>query len=242
MNISKRERTLLLVLLYIFVTYGGYKYVYEPINVKTAAAQSENVSLNAQLIDARRSNLQKVKSVHNVDKSMDEYQKLLTKVPEDRNFYEMIALLTSAADSSGTKLAGISYKNETVAKTAGDKPGDNEKTGQNAKGTTGPAETLTYTLKVTGRYFQLLEFLAELDTSPRIITVESSDISLDQKKQSAPPAVATQEGDEKGNASESDPHAAVTPEAPKRAAEGYDVNNATMTLQISTFYYPDSIK
>ena len=253
MKISRREKTLLLIAVYLLIIFGGYKLIISPTRAKLAEVKTTNSQIDQAVQNAVQGGKQKDESESVISKELASYMKLEEQLPQDKQLVELVDQIGTMADENKVTLSSVNYT-DSKAKTAEQKVADQTKSNENQATVTG-ASKMELTLSITGSYYHLLGFLQDLGKSPRIIVVNSATMSVGQKKEvpagtvsgssgsytsSNPPPTAplakgtrvqtsvSTGGSVPVQTTVSEP---VVPEMTK-----YDLSNIQMNLQITSFY------
>lgn len=253
MKISRREKILLLIAVYLLIIFGGYKLIIAPTRAKLAEVKTTNSQIDQAVQNAVQGGKQKDESESTIGKELANYMKLEEKLPRDKQLVELVDQIGTMAGENKVTLLSVNYT-DSKAKTAEQKVADQTKSNQNQSTVTG-ASKMDLTLSITGSYYHLLSFLQDLQKSPRIIVVNSASMSVGQKKEvlpgstpgsggtytssNPPPNVPIAKGTRIQTSvsnSTSVPVQTTVPEPVVPEMTKYDLSNIQMNLQITSFY------
>ncbi len=249
MNISKREKILVAVILVLGMVFMFNKYFYAPVNNQIDRLESENAQLNEEMSEFNREKKQQLSQAEQKQKAMDELQNLKIMIPKDKQLEQLVRFLQSAAEVSAIQLISIDFKEnvQPTGQPAGQPPGQ--------PGQVPAVKVLNLGISTYGNYFQLRNFLLQLESCPRIITVQSCILAAQTKGGTT--GVTTSSGQRSSSSSEPPPSAplpkgvrisdkdktqpndvaAIAAKASgQKASDRYDANKMQMDLQISTYY------
>lgn len=238
MSISRRELVLLVVAIYMFIGFLAYQYLYRPAEEEYLDLQSRQNTLQEQLVQAKKLE-QGVKHRESrraeMAESISQLYQLQEKLPGDKEHLQVIEFLGQLAREKGLRLQSLDYKDQARVKEEG-------------------ATGIRFHLSMTGPYYKLLAYLDELESLPRVFTIDSISLNMVSKEDNSqaqeiggeyyynsnpPPSAPEPKGSRISQpyTADSSPYQAV--QAPKQPASSkYDINNWQMTLQITTYYAP----
>lgn len=277
MNISRREKILLAATLYFIFIFAFYKLWYSPLNQQLAALNQENHKLIneksslQQLSQGKKQRQAEIKILRAENKRMEQ------KVPKDKEIVILLEELKIAADQSGVKLLSIEYKKgvtkqeqaavgnnpdlqKAVSQTRTNLPASSDRKPlvQVPSSKTSEIQTIALNINIAGRYYQLRNFLLQVEKARRIISVQSCGLAAETKQtatdspSASEVAIASQNSKdppppppiakgERNSAKDKDNTATnVSPPSnpAEKAIDRYDMNKMQMQLQINTFYSP----
>jgi Tfp pilus assembly protein PilO len=170
-----RQLWLLTALAAFAVLAGGYFLLVSPkssqassLRGETAVQQTANQGVRSQ-----------IDQLNKQKRDLPAKQALLAefagKIPSNPALPALIRALSDVADKSGVELVAVTPGMPTFAKTAGAQAGTG---GGNVAAPKGQVlATIPVTLSIEGRYSNLTEFFAELESLPRAMLVAGLDIS-----------------------------------------------------------------
>ncbi|HWQ74930.1 MAG TPA: GspMb/PilO family protein [Syntrophomonas sp.] len=257
MNISRREKILLLTVVYLLIACGGFKFLISPAQAKLAQAKAVNAQVDQALQQAIQKEKQNSHSPEVVIEELNRYLRLEEKLPKERNLVEIVEQIGDMAAAHEVDLLSVDYteSGENNKTSAASKVGKEPKTGLAV------VPSIDLKLNASGSYYHLLSFLQSLEKSPRIIVVKSVNIQVGQKPEApaANAATVVPGGTGSSNPPPSPPVAkgtriqtsalpAVT--APVQTPPSvptvpeinlYDTGNIQMSLAITTYHYAAQI-
>ncbi|MEA1962045.1 MAG: hypothetical protein U9N81_12395 [Bacillota bacterium] len=184
MNISRREKILILIAVYLLIGFLGYRYVYSPAGDKVQSLQVEKKQLENQIDLAVQLEGEKNQRIAGIDQELKKYYELEEKVPRERQMVEMVDLLGGMAEDCDVQLQSISFSNTSDSDNLEDQLlAAQNKVTKTMKGTIKGASDISFMLDISGRYYQLLEYLLLLENAPRIISVQAVAMNREQKNE-----------------------------------------------------------
>lgn len=257
MNISRREKILLLMVVYLLIACGGFKFLISPAQAKLEQAKAVNAQVDQALQQAIQNEKQNSHSPEVVIEELNRYLQLEEKLPKERNLVEIVDQIGDMAAAHEVDLLSVDYteSGENNQTSAASKVGKGPKTGLAV------VPSIDLELNASGSYYHLLSFLKALEKSPRIIVVKSVDIQVGQKPEvpavnaatvapggtgsfNPPPSPPVAKGTRIQTSALPAVTAPVqTPSSAPAVAEinQYDTGNIQMSLAITTYYYAAQI-
>ncbi len=253
MKISRREKIMLLVAIYLLIIFGGYKLIIAPTRAELAAIKATNSQIDQSAQTAVQGGKQKDESESVISKELANYMKLEEQLPRDEQLVELVDQIGNMASENKVTLLSVNYT-DSKEKTTTEKVAD-QADGKEGQAAVAGASKMNLTLSTTGSYYHLLGFLQDLEKSPRIIVVSSAGMSVGQKKEvpagsasgsggtytssNPPPNVPIAKGTRiqtSVSTGSSVPVQNSTPEPVVPEMTKYDLSNIQMNLQITSFY------
>ncbi|MGI5921031.1 MAG: type II secretion system protein GspM [Syntrophomonadaceae bacterium] len=210
MQLSKREKVLLGLLVWLTGIYIFYYYIYEPLNHQVKDLVSDNTRLRAQLMEVRQLEREKDMTNSRYSRCEAELASLTRQVPDSPDVPGVIAFLEETAQKAQTRLNGISYGN---------------KTSENTTRQTEPAMAIPvhFEIMAAGNYYDLLTFLKHVEQAPRLYAFTYVRLVQSAKKQIV--------------ADESYlPHGLAT-DGKESEAAGLHSSDVKMTVNFSSYYH-----
>ncbi|HPF21608.1 MAG TPA: hypothetical protein PLC88_09745 [Syntrophomonas sp.] len=178
MKISRREKNLLLVAVYLLIIFGGYKLMIAPNQPKLAEVQAVNQQLNQQIEQAVESGKKPDDSQSAISKELAAYMKLEEQLPRDKQLVELVDQIGTIASDNKVILLGVNYTQAKEAPKTAEEAAQQDQ--DNVKAALAGVSKMDLTLNVNGSYYNLLGFLQDLERSSRIIIVNSAGMSVGQ--------------------------------------------------------------
>lgn len=180
MRLSKREMVLLTILLIAASIYIYYNYIYMPVVNHAATVKTENEKLQANLHELEKLKQNQKKPVQVAQKLKNDYQALLTKVPEDPYVPEMIVYLADAAKQSRVELKKIDYKydDKSTANTTASTEGSQDKKTANVAA----VKSSQLEVEAIGTYYDILTFMLTVENAPRTFVLTGLDLTAGKIK------------------------------------------------------------
>lgn len=253
MKISRREKTLLLIAVYLLIIFGGYKLMIAPNRAKLAEVQAVNIQIDQLVQQAIQSGKQPDESQSALSKELAGYMKMEEQLPRDQQLVELVDQIGMIASDNKVTLLAVNY---TQAK-------DNPKTVAEAAQTDkkdlqaalSGVSKMDLSINANGSYYNLLGFLQDMEKSPRIVVVNSAGMSVGQWEDKAagapgspgtnytssnpPPSVPIAKGTRiQTNVSTgtSTPVQVTVNEPAIPQIYQYNLGNVQMNLQITSYY------
>jgi len=162
---SKREKTLLSILLIIVISYVYYHFLFAPIRSDISTISQENKDLKASIKMVE----QKLGEPGSANKESaqikEDYKQLASRLPAQPCIPEVIVYLENIAVESGMSLVAVDYRRE-------DNLGSSQGSGQ-----PDGLMTATFDLMLQGDYDSLQGFITKLEKeSPRIYNIRRVNI------------------------------------------------------------------
>ena len=253
MKISRREKILLLLAIYLLIIFGGYKLIIAPTRAKLAEVKTTNSQIDQAVQSAVQGGKQKDESESAISKELARYMKLEEQLPQDKQLVELVDQIGTMANENKVTLLSVNYT-DSKGKTATEKVAD-QANGKDNQSTVTGASKMNLTLSITGSYYHLLGFLQDLEKSPRIIVVNSASMLVGQKKEvpsgtasgsngsytssNPPPTAPISKGTRvqtSVSTGTSVPVQTSVPDPVVPEMTKYDLSNIQMNLQITSFY------
>ncbi len=154
MNITKRDQILLLGMIIIIITFAFFRFVYMPTR-----EEIQTLSTTQQELQQEKKHLETVaKKPQNVRKDIEQkFANLNKRLPTEDELVPLLTALDDSCKKFQVPLTSMDYK------------------GAEQKDPSG-AQTLVFTVATKGKITQLFDFLNELETNQRLISV--LDVSL----------------------------------------------------------------
>jgi Tfp pilus assembly protein PilO len=253
MKISRREKILIAVVVYVLLIFGGYKYIISPTQAELSKAKAANSQLDQQVQKAVLDGKLNSSYQSAISKDLANYLKLEEQLPREQQLVELVDQLGNMASENDVKLLSVGYTETTQ------QPAAAQADQKNAKPTVTGTLNMNLSLSTSGTYYHLLSYLQALEQSPRIIIVQSATVSVGQKEETATAAAANSTGTYTSSSDSNPPPtapiakgsrlqtAAVTgtvaapvqnaPTAPAvPEMTKFDLGNVQMSLQITSYY------
>lgn len=157
MNISKREVILAVVAFYFIIGFLGYQYFYYPAEKELFDLRSQKSTVLEQISRLRNLEKQEINKqgqLAALAENMEHLDQLEERLPGDQQYVEVIDMLGKMAQEKGLQLQSLTYKDAAGDSQAG-------------------VSSISFNLSLAGPYYQLLAFLSELESYPRIINIGS---------------------------------------------------------------------
>lgn len=243
MNVSRREKILIAVIIVLAMVFIFYKFFYNPVNLQVGQMKNQQAQLQQELAEANREKTLQTNQELRKQKLQNELQTMQIMIPKDKQLAELVRFLQVIAQNSGVQLVSIEFKEDNQA---GNQQGS-QTAGQ--PGQVPGARNMTMKVTTWGSYFQSRNFLLLLENCPRIILVQSCALAAQTKAaanvtqasdgntDNAPPEAPVAKGSRISNKNKSNSASTSTSTTPKLMAwERFDVNKMQMDLTISTYY------
>lgn len=159
MNLSPRERTMIVVAAYALAFFCFVWFLYLPLQSRTADLQADN----QQLIQ-EKTRLEAIRKKQEQQTPVSEGSELAAvnqQLPAQEELIPVLKYLNESSKKCGVELGSLEYR--------GSKESDGEE-----------ARILTFAVETSGSIFDLIDFLQQLLEAPRFISV--ADISLNACK------------------------------------------------------------
>jgi len=227
MNLSPRERTMIVVAAYALAFFCFVWFLYLPLQSRTADLQADN----QQLIQ-EKTRLEAIRKKQEQQTPVSEGSELAAvnqQLPAQEELIPVLKYLNESSKKCGLELASLEYRG--------------------AKGDEGAARTLTFAVETSGSIFNLIDFLQQLMAAPRFISV--ADISLnackaentsDSEKESTPtyyiaPPGIPQAKLERVKVEVEEVESDGAPE--RRVADSFIPDQFDMKVTINAYYSPE---
>ncbi len=155
MNLSRRDQALLAFLVIILIGFIFYRLVYVPINQEIQTITESNQELQ---LDKQRLEVEVKKGPAKTEETKDKFAHLDKRLPTEDEIIPLLTMLDETTGKHNLPFASLDYK-------GAEKPGE-----------TG-AQTLVFNIGTKGKIMQLLDFLHELESAERLISVEDVSFS-----------------------------------------------------------------
>lgn len=155
MNLSPRERTMIVVAAYALAFFCFVWFLYLPLQSRTADLQADN----QQLIQ-EKTRLEAIRKKQEQQTPVSEGSELTAvnqQLPAQEELIPVLKYLNESSKKCGVELGSLEYR--------GSKESDGEE-----------ARILTFAVETSGSIFDLIDFLQQLLEAPRFISV--ADVSL----------------------------------------------------------------
>lgn len=211
MNLSKREQTLLLILIILLSFYLFNILLYQPLRQDTVKLTAENLKLKT-LIENQQAEVERGQDWESERSKLEiKYQQMMVKLPEKAYLPETISYLEKSAEGSAVILQNINYH---ALPSADQQPGSSN-----------AAKPCDFTLSARGSYYNLLTLLSKIEEAPRLYVINGVELIAPEV---SPPIV---EGVEI-------PASPQVESMPSTMLEG---SNLVMRMQLTTYYDPASM-
>lgn len=184
MNISPREKALLLIFFYILLIGGLLHFVYFPVSYELAEAKQENHRLEKEVERFKQAEENQGEDSVNWQLARTEYKDLESRIPQEPGLVDLIALLEKIAIESNLSLRVFSFDSgetdkdftpgvyaglsQALQQKSSSNNSEQDKVGEKSTG----LSQLTLTIEAKGSYYSLLDFLDRIRQTPRLITIE----------------------------------------------------------------------
>lgn len=233
MKLSKREMVLLTILLIAASIYMYYNYIYTPVVHEAAAVKTENDQLQANLRELEKLKQNQKKPVEVAQKLQNDYQALLTKVPEDPYVPEMIVYLADAAKQSRLELKKIDYKyDEKSANTA---PADAAQE-KNSNAAAASVKSAQLEVEAVGTYYDILTFMLKLENAPRTFVLTGLDLTAGKIKSMEVTTITTETSPEDGGTKTTTSTSSVDMTQVLVGSAAYDGNSILLKVKFQSFF------
>lgn len=226
MNLSPRERTMIVVAAYALAFFCFVWFLYLPLQSRTADLQADN----QQLIQ-EKTRLEAIRKKQEQQTPVSEGSELAAvnqQLPAQEELIPVLKYLNESSKKCGVELGSLEYR--------GSKESDGEE-----------ARILTFAVETSGSIFDLIDFLQQLLEAPRFISV--ADVSLsackaentsDSEKESTPtyyiaPPGIPQAKLERVKIEIEEPDS----EPDKRVADSFIPDQFDMKVTINAYYSPE---
>ncbi|HHW61518.1 MAG TPA: type 4a pilus biogenesis protein PilO [Syntrophomonadaceae bacterium] len=213
---SKRETILFIIALYIFIGMLCYRLAYEPAVAEFHRVQEENQELKKTLHQIKQEEQEVLNQADYVQAAGQQYHALIGSIPRDPQLVELITFFNQAAPQYGVQLVSVQYK-ESAAEESG-----------KVKEQKQAVERLQVSLEAAGGYYSLVKFLLHLESSPRLLCIQS--ISLGRKAERM--AMATEEEGMPAGAYDADLH------KDENAIKPYNSGQMIMQIDMEIYHCP----
>ncbi len=176
MNISPREKVLLLILFYILLIGGLMNFVYLPVSDELAEVKQENLRLTRKMESFKQSEEKSAKAV--ADKHFADIWE--SRIPQEPEIADFIAFLGETASKSKLSLKRFAYdsketKNDFVPSVytglAEQRKSSNIMEQDDMEQHPAGLSLLSFDVETEGSYYALLDFLNKIQQSPRLLTI-----------------------------------------------------------------------
>jgi len=158
MKLSRRDQSLLALMVIILIGFGFYWFVYLPMNKDIKTFSSSNQELQTQIKDLQT---QVKKAPTSTGSTEDRFAHLDKRLPTGDEMIPLLTMLDETAGKHKLPFASMDYRGAEQPDATG-------------------AQTLVFSMSTKGKITQLLEFLDDLEKAERLISVE--DVSFDALK------------------------------------------------------------
>ncbi len=150
MKLSRRDQALLAFLIVILIGFVFYRLVYVPINqeIQTITGSNQELQLEKQRLEAQVKKGPAIKG-----DTKDRFAHLDKRLPTEDEIIPLLTMLDETTGKHNLPFASLDYK-------GAEKPGE-----------TG-AQVLVFNIGTKGKIMQLLDFLHDLESAERLISVE----------------------------------------------------------------------
>jgi Tfp pilus assembly protein PilO len=155
MNLSRRDQALLAFLVIILIGFIFYRLVYVPINQEIQTITESNQELQ---LDKQRLEVEVKKGPAKTEETKDKFAHLDKRLPTEDEIIPLLTMLDETTGKHKLPFASLDYK-------GAEKPGE-----------TG-AQLLVFNIGTKGKMMQLLDFLHDLESAERLISVEEVSFS-----------------------------------------------------------------
>ena len=154
MNITKRDQALLLGMVIILIAFAFFRFVYMPNR-----GEIQSLSTTRQELQQEKERLETVvkKSPATLKDNTEKFANLNKRLPTEDEVVPLLTVLDNSCKKYKIPLASLDYKGAEQKEPSG-------------------AQTLVFTVGSKGKISQLFDFLNELETNQRLISV--LDVSL----------------------------------------------------------------
>lgn len=249
MKISRREKILLLVVVYLLVVFGGYKFIVAPTQAKLAEAQEVNRQLDQLIQQSVQGGKPKGDSDISVSKELLAYQKLAQQLPQDKQLVELIDQIGKTANKNKVTLLTVAYV-DSKQKTTAEKFVEQNSGSQDNQAAVMGVSKMDLDLSISGSYYHLLGFLQDLQKSARIIVVNSSNMAVGHKEDpktgpgyltytstNPPPTAPIAKGDRLQTSISTGTSGGAQNREPVVAdMTKFDLGNTQMNLKVTSYY------
>ncbi len=212
MNLSPRERTMIVVAAYALAFFCFIWFLYLPLQSRTADLQADN----QQLIQ-EKTRLEAIRKKQEQQTPVSEGSELAAvnqQLPAQEELIPVLKYLNESSKKCGVELGSLEYR--------GSKESDGEE-----------ARILTFAVETSGSIFDLIDFLQQLLEAPRFI---------DSEKESTPtyyiaPPGIPQAKLERVKVEVEEVESDGAPE--RRVADSFIPDQFDMKVTINAYYYPE---
>ncbi len=173
MSLTKRELTLLILLLALGITYVYYQYLYRAVEERISILMSENKNLEQNILIQEASYCEQRDILSSSAVLRENYQQLLWRVPEKPCLPEIIDYLSTASVQNSVQITRFDYKY------AKDDEMRERTNGQVQLAPTSPEtdyDLLQLELEAEGEYDNLICFALQIENAPRLFQFSSMSI------------------------------------------------------------------
>lgn len=165
MILSRREKILLILFIYLAIFTVFYRLCYQPLCQQVEVIINQNAQLRKYLaeLDKEKEN---IKTESDKEKIAQEYRVLLQKLPSEPLPLEAVRYFEQTAEQSGIKLVSINHQNPSPKNI---KNGSRENLNQSEA----QANSLQFKIISIGTYDSLLTFTKKIENAPREFAVEN---------------------------------------------------------------------
>lgn len=265
MNISNREKLLLMLTVGLVMAFIFYKFLYSPLNRQLAAVKNENLNLNNRQSDIQRIGAEEDQRQSEIYKLQLKNKIMEEKIPRKEKLVELLDEMQTSAGKSGVKILTIDYQKEEAkqknstgdpdqqnslnspVKSSSDKAAGFPGLGS-AGSKTGALKVMNLKISASGRYFQLLNFLLLIEKNQRIISVQSCNLWAENKKDTrtvsgssindSPPQQSNNQPSPTGDKQNTPTVATQSMVPAAKGRDKYDMNKMQMDFTIAAYYCP----
>lgn len=173
---SRREKILVAVLIFLLVTGGFYKYIYTPLYSKLDELKTNNKFLTDEIINAKKEQAKKKNLAAEADSLQAEYERLNVAIPVEPELLEAAIFIKETAKECEVNVTSLEY--EPAA-------GGEEITAINIR------------VVLEGRYLPLIAFIKKMENASRFYLVENLSFSTKPAESLAAPPAGEGENGEK---------------------------------------------
>lgn len=195
-SLSKREKTMVMALIVLFIGFLYYRYALTP-QLNKLANEKRALEVNQQKLEdlkLKEKQLEKMKS--EVEKITAKADEVSSQIPDYNRIPELIVSLRDITNSSGCTAGVLTFgspssqsinsnKNSDKNKDGGadTASGQSEKAGkaEGGKVEQGSVMVLPINYAITGDYDAVMKFIGLVESNNRILLINSMNIGRDQK-------------------------------------------------------------
>lgn len=150
MNLSRRDQSLLAMLIIILIGFGFFRLAYLPMSkeINTITASNQQLQIEKERLQAKTK-----KAPDKTEQNEDKFAYLNKRLPTEDEMIPLLTMLDNMTGKYNLPFSSLDYK-------GAEKP---DKTG---------AQTLVFTIGTRGPITQLFNFLDEMEKAERLISVE----------------------------------------------------------------------